>query len=199
MRKVMKVNLEESLKDRHKAHRNLLEGALERNLGDREWAGWKAVEAAALVGLADNAPRMRLLELHLEGDMEAIFHVTMPVPREPVNGKLQIGNNALLAMRYEECWRWKPPPGWAVLGLLHPGDAFFPNHSQQLKSICLGDLPTGVPPREIALLGYFAVTLQNYMLDETDPHGVLNVKACHYFRAHPEWLPLTRDGFHDPV
>lgn len=195
MKRVKNVNLE--LK--RKAHRYLLEGALKRNLGDRAWSHWKAEEAAALVDLADHAPRMRMLELNLEGDMAAVFHMTMPVPREPVDGKLQIGDHALLALRYEECWRWKPPPGWAMLGLLHPSDAYFPNQSPQLRSICLGDLPTGIPPREIALLGFYAVTLQNYMLDETDPHGVLNVKACHYFRAHPEWLPLTRDGFNDPV
>ncbi len=199
MKKISALNLAASHEDRLKAHQNLLAHALENNVGARDWTRWKADEAAALVDLANRASRMRLLELRLEGDLEAFFHVLMPVPRLPVNGKLQIGDRAILQLRYEECWRWDPPPGWAVLGLLHPGDAFMPNQSPLLRSICLGDLPIGIPPREIVLLGFYAITLQNIMLDETDPHGVLNVKACDYFRDHPEYLPLTTDGFLDPV
>jgi hypothetical protein len=48
------------------------------------------------------------------------------------------------------------------------------------------------------LLGYYLASLQDYTLDERDPHGVLNAAACEYYRCHPEYLPLTRAGLFDP-
>ena len=48
------------------------------------------------------------------------------------------------------------------------------------------------------MLGYYLVSLQDYTLDERDPHGVLNSAACEFYRCHPQYLPLTRAGLFDP-
>jgi hypothetical protein len=181
------------------SNQNILIRALAGNAGSGDWTRWKAEEATTLVALADKADRMRLLELTLEGDLIAVFHLAMPVPRMPAKGKLRIGDGGLLHLRYEENWRLESPPGWGPLACLAPLDAFMPNQSPIMRSICLGELPAGVPIREIVLLGFYAMTLQNIMLDETDPHGVLNPPACEYYRQHAEYLPLTSDGFFDPV
>ena len=65
-------------------------------------------------------------------------------------------------------------------------------------AICLGTLPAGVALKELVLLGYYALSLQDRVLDETDPHGVLNIPACEFYRNHPEYLPLTHAGLADP-
>lgn len=181
------------------SNQNILIRALAGNAGSEDWTRWKAEEATSLVAMADKADRMRLLELSLDGDLTAVFHLAMPVPRVPTRSKLKIGDTGLLHLRYEESWRQVSPPGWAPLACLAPLDAFMPNLSPIMRSICLGELPAGVLVRELVLLGFYAMTLQYITLDETDPHGVLNPPACEYFRQHSEYLPLTTDGFFDPV
>jgi hypothetical protein len=59
-------------------------------------------------------------------------------------------------------------------------------------------MPAGMPPKEIALLGYFLLTLQEIAMDERDPEGVLNSQASEFYRCNPQYLPLTRAGLFDP-
>lgn len=190
--------------DKHRTERlarqqALLDKALPANRGPRDWREWKAAAAGELFELAVRSPRMEVLQLSLEGDFHAVYGVHMPVPRWPVDGKLVVADAAVFDLHYEEAWRWQSPPGWAPLGVWQPNDLFHPNCRPSLRgAICLGKLSAGARVRELVLLGYETLTLQNRVLDETDPHGVLNAAACEFYRNHPEYLPLTRAGLLDP-
>jgi hypothetical protein len=161
---------------------------------------WKQREAEDLMALAEKAARLGVLELDLQGDLTFVYRVQMPVPRTPVNGKLQIGHEAIFHLVYQESWLWESPAGWAPLGLLFPPDPFHPEAKPALRgALCLGHLPPGTRPREIVLLGYYMLSLQAIQLNELDPSGVLNMSACDYFRAHPELVPLTRAGLFEDL
>ena len=74
-----------------------------------------------------------------------------------------------------------------------------PNSRPDWKgSLCFGQVPAGIAPTELILLGYFLVSLQSVQLDESDPEGVLNPQACEWYRCHSHYLPLTRAGLFDP-
>lgn len=174
--------------------------ALLHNGGGRAWRHLKKTYLSSLVQLAGGTEAMDLLDVNLEGDFQAVYVLKAPVPRHPRDGQLQLADEAVFHLRYEENWRFEAIPGWAPLGLLYPTDPYHPNMKPSLRgAICLGTLPAGTPPSEIVIAGYFAVTLQSVTLDETDPEGVLNREACDYFRRHAEYLPLTRAGFGDPA
>jgi hypothetical protein len=177
----------------------MLEQALARNTGSRGWRGWKAASAKKFMELADAAAgRMEVQSLGLEGDMTIVYGIQMPVPRWPMDGQLRIGDRALFHLRYEDSWRWESPEGWAPLGLLHPLDPYHPNCKPALRgAICLGDLPPNAKPREIALLGYYTLSLQAVLLDESDPNGVMNAQASEFFRNHQEYVPLTEAGLYE--
>lgn len=79
--------------------------------------------------------------------------------------------------------------------MLAPQPIWHPNVASDLKGvICLGALPPNTNLKEIILLGYYTLTLQETALDELDPAGVLNSAACDYYRSHPEYLPLCGEG-----
>ncbi|MFZ1936217.1 MAG: hypothetical protein WCB27_16175 [Thermoguttaceae bacterium] len=170
------------------------------NGGRRAWRQWKQYEADEILALARKAPRLNLLDLNITGDFHAIYELRMPVPREPVDGPLQIGDRAVFHLGYVEEWLCSSPPGWAPLGIVYPPDVFHSNLAPQLGgAICLGELPAAIRPKEILLLGFFTVSLQMLSLDETDVQGVLNGRASEFYREHPEFLPLTTAGLMDPV
>jgi len=175
---------------------DLLRQASENNTGRRDWREWKQDQGQALADMISAAERMSLLDLCLDGDFNAVVAIRMPVPRWPKNGRLRIGHRAVFHLHYEDRWRWEAPAGWMPLGIFEPPDIFAPNMAPSLRgAICLGKtLPAGIPVTEIIVLGYYAVTLQNRDMDETDPAGVLNVQACEFFRNRPEYLPLTDAG-----
>ena len=175
--------------------KRLLQQALACNGGNRSWRGWKAAAATSFMEMIDKAPRMTLLDLNLQDEFNAVYGIEMPVPRTPVDGQLRIGKEAVFHLRYAEQWRSESPDGWMPLGLYHPKDPFHPNARPSLRgAICLGNLPPGIPPTEIVLLGYYTLTLQDIMLNEADPNGVLNAKACDFFRANQHLIPLTDAG-----
>lgn len=177
--------------------RLLLEDALLSNTGGRAWKEWKAAATEAVVALAEQTSRLQMLGISVEADLHIAYRIEMPVPQWPEGDRLIVGNMAVFHLTYYEAWRWEAPPGWAPLGLVRP-TAFHPNMRPDLGgAICLGRLPPGIPPREIVLLGYYALSLQDFALDETDPHGVMNPLACDFYRRHPEYLPLTRAGLFD--
>jgi hypothetical protein len=185
--------------ERRARHAAEVEAALSGNDGPRAWHEWKANALRELVELANRSPRMWLLAAGLRGDFNADYAIRMPVPRWPVAGRLVIDDLAIFHLHYQEQWRWESPPSWAPLGLWQPIDPFHPNMRPALRgACCLGKLPPGVSVKEIALLGYYALSLQDLGLDETDPYGVMNPEACEFYRQHPEYLPLTRAGLFDP-
>lgn len=192
----------------------ILARAREKNTGKRPWQVWKSVEAEDVVNLFDQVnqqalakagedsgqqPRVQLLDLNFSGDLNLVYGVRMPVPLWPVDGKLQLGSSAVFHLQFREEWRWEAPAGWEPLGLFNPQGPFHPNMAPAMRgAICLGTLPPGVSLKELVLLGYYALSLQSAVLDESDPHGVLNPQACEYYRNHPEYLPLTHAGLADP-
>jgi hypothetical protein len=169
--------------------------ALARNGGRRSFARWKQAALEEVLGLAERSPRMSLLRVDLATDFEMTYRIAMPVPRVPRGDELVVSDSAVFHLVFREEWRDEPPPGWAPLGILDPLDIWHPNYRPSFRgAICLGRLPAGIPPKELVLLGYFVVSLQDYALNEFDPHGVLNGAACEYYRCHPQYLPLTRTG-----
>jgi hypothetical protein len=191
--------IQETSGDKVARQRQVLAHGLARNGGRREWREWKASQVAAVADLANRSPRMDLFEVCLDGDLDIDFGIHLPVPRWPHRGELVIAPAGVFHLHYEEDWLVEAPPGWAWLSLWMPRDPFHPNCRPALRgAICLGKLPPGTPPPEIIRLGHDTLTLQNVVLDERDPEGVLNVEACEYYRHHPEYLPLTHCGLLDP-
>jgi hypothetical protein len=179
-------------------HAQLLERALASNSGNRSWRAWKRQAAESLLSLANASPRMQVLELLLEGELDAVYGIRMPVPRWPRDEQLVVGCGAVFHLRYEETWRWESPAGWAPVGLVSPLDPFHPNMRPALRgAICLGKVAPGVQPKQLVCSAYEALCLQDYALDESDPDGVMNHEACEFYRVHPEYCPLTSAGLCD--
>lgn len=188
-----------TMDQRIKKNNELFAAALTCNGGDRSFKHWKAASAADVVEQANRSPRMELLDINLQGDMNIVCCIKMPVPRWPRGDELVLGESAVFHLNYRAEWRSEPPAGWEPLGLLKPLDFFHPNSRPELKgALCLGRLPAGVAPAELVLLGYYLVSLQECALDEEDPDGVLNPQACEWYRCHSQYLPLTRAGLFDP-
>ncbi len=184
--------------DRVKKHEELRDAALKQNGGGRSFSQWKAAAVDEVVDLANQAPRMQLLEINLHGDLDLVYGIRMPVPRWPHGDELVIADHAIFHLVYRDEWRVDAPPGWAPLGVFAPLDIFHPNSKPALRgALCLGNLAAGIAPKELILLGYYLASLQDYTLDESDPDGVLNPEACEWYRCHPQYLPLTRAGLFD--
>lgn len=194
-------------------HAALLKRAAISNGGSRDWRQFKEASAREILELAERTQRMDVLAISLEGDFRLAYEISMPVPRVPKDGRLRIGNRALFDLMYQENWRWESPPSFLPLSVLQPDDVFHPNCRPAATPpidlpirmpllsramVCLGQLPPCTAPKEIVLLGYFALTLQDRILDEFDPAGVFNPEASQYYRDHPEHLPLTSAGLLDP-
>jgi hypothetical protein len=185
--------------EREQQVRQVLDQALARNGGNRSFRLWKAAAAVEIVQMVLKAARMQLMRMDLTADLDVVYSVRMPVPRWPVDGKLVIGHSAVFHLVYRDEWRMEPPPGWLPLGLFHPLDVFHPNARESLRGVvCLGDLPAGVAPKELILLGYYSLSLQDHSTDELDPHGILSAPACEFFRRNTQYLPLTRAGLFEP-
>lgn len=182
-----------------KPKEEILADALRNNAGTASWKRWKAHSAQDIVALANEAPRMTLLDLSIAGDFKLAYHIHMPVPVRNGDSELRVVDGAVFCMRYLDEWRTEPPPPYAILGALHPHGLFHPNVRRgPISTICVGDVPAGVMPREIVLLGYYALSNQQLTIDETDPQGVLMFEACDFYRNHPEYVPLTRAGLTEP-
>ncbi len=177
-----------------------LDEALLRNGGGRAWRAWKTGQLEEVMkDLAFASPRIELLHIELTGDLELVYGVEMPVPLAPTKGVLELANAAVFRLAFRESWTWESPPGWGPLAVLAPQPIWHPNVAPDLKGvICLGALPPNTNLKEIILLGYYTLTLQETTLDELDPAGVLNSAACDYYRSHPEYLPLCGEGLLEP-
>lgn len=191
----------------------MLEEAKAHNSGARDWRDWKTAAAAEVIKLADQAARMEILSVGLDGDLHIVYALDMPVPCQPRKGKLAVGRRAVFDLVYQEAWRRETPPSVLPMGMLEPFDVFHPNCRPGIiplrmpgggfmpmprAALCLGRIPAGTAPKELVLMGYYALSLQDLVLDELDPAGVLNPDACQFYRDHPEHLPLTQAGLLDP-
>ncbi len=183
-----------------RVNRIMLKQALQGNGGSKPWRGWKASQAEEVVeDLVNPSPRMEMVSIQLEGDLSLIYRIQMPVPLVPKGRLLDLSGVAVFHLTYRENWRWESPPGWAPLGIFSRRPVWHPNVSLDLRGVlCLGALPPSTRLKEIVLLGYYALTLQETVLDELDPIGVLNPEACDYYRSHPEYIPLCREGLLEP-
>jgi hypothetical protein len=176
----------------------LSERALAANGGTRSFARWKAGALEEVLDTVKRAARVDLLNVDFTGDFDLLYRVRMPVPRTPVGDQLVVGSAVMFHLVYCDEWRYEAPPGWLPLGIFEPVDIFHPNSRPSLRgALCLGDIAANTSPRELMLAGYYLGCLQDYTLDERDPHGVLNSAACEYFRCHSEYLPLTSAGLFD--
>ena len=181
---------------RSKVQQGRLEKALLRNGGGRAWRAWKAGQLEEVMkDLAFASPRMEVLHAELTSDLELVYGLQMPVPLAPRNGVLGLADAAVFRLAFRESWTWESPPGWGPLAVLSPAPIWHPNVAGDLKGVlCLGALPPNTNLKEIILLGYYTLTLQETSLNELDPAGVLNSAACEYYRNHPEYLPLCGEG-----
>ena len=179
---------------------NRLDEALRRNGGGRAWRAWKAGQLEEVMkDLAFASPRIELLHIEIAGDLELVYGVEMPVPLAPCSGVLQLANAAVFRLAFRESWTWESPPGWGPLAVLAPQPIWHPNVAPDLKGVmCLGALPPNTNLKEIILLGYYTLTLQEMTINEMDPAGVLNSDACDYYRSHPQCLPLCGEGLLEP-
>lgn len=187
---------EQAAFERLKRHEMLREKAVSAVGGDKTWKLWKIAALDEVLEMFRRALRAELLHADLHGDFELTYKISMPVPRQPRDGRLVIGDEAVFHLIYPDEWRFEPPPGAMPVGLLHPFDIFAPAARPALRSIlCFGKyLPVGILPKELILLGYHVVALQIARFDETDPAGLFNFEACDFFRDHPEHVPLTEAG-----
>ena len=64
------------------------------------------------------------------------------------------------------------------------------------QPLCLGArIPRGLPLREILLMTFTALVLQEIQLDELDAAGVMNVRAAKFWQQNPQRIPLSRETF----
>lgn len=170
---------------------------------------WKQAAARSLVELADQSPRMEMLDLRLGGEFYAVYRIAMPVPRWPLENELLIGHEAVFDLLYDESWRRVAPPPTMPIGMFFPPDVFHPNcrpapaplpiappmFAQAPRvAICLGTLQPNVSVKQLALMGHDLVSLQSKMMDETDPNGVFNPYASEFFRSQSGDVALYRLG-----
>jgi hypothetical protein len=195
---------------RHKSAQELLDAALDANGGNRGWRLWKETHVKEIVEVCKRAERMSMLDISLGGDLDLAYEIRQPVPLLPrPDGQLVIGKKVIYHLHFEEDWSFEPPAPWEILGVIQPKGIWHPNVSPTLDGrICLGTFGekgkaaegslSRMSPKEILMAGFFAVQLDNLVLDERDPNGILNPIACSYFRDHDEYLPLTRAGLFEP-
>ena len=58
-----------------------------------------------------------------------------------------------------------------------------------------GQLPAGIPLKEIILMTYGALTMQTTQLDILDSAGVLNPFAADWWQRNTNRIPLSREPF----
>jgi hypothetical protein len=166
--------------------------------GSPSWRRRKSAELADLLKLVDLAPRLTLERVSVVTDLRAVVRMQCAVPRLPdPEGELVVAREAVLGLIYPEEAIRSPQPGYAFVEILEPSDvwlAVVPATGPQ--RLCLGaSLPVGLPLREIVLAAYGALTMQNFLIDERDPAGVMNRKAALWWQQRTDLIPLSRVPF----
>jgi hypothetical protein len=178
----------------------LLELALTTCGGSAPWQGRKRAEARDLVALSQLAPpgRMELEHLDLRVDLRVVVLLRVPVPCLPhPEGELQVAPLAVLGVTYPQEALRRALPGYAFVQILAPAFVWLANVAfDRAQPLCLGaKLPAGIRVKELVLLAYGALSMQNYMFDEQDPAGVLNPAAARWWQQNLARIPLSRTPF----
>lgn len=179
-------------------YHELLEGARDQATGHRVWRERRLAEARELLALATVAPRMEVKDLNLGDDLRALVRLQMPVPcRFGSEQDLVISHEALLGICYPRRALFESLPGPSFVQVLLPMGVFHPNASAPpIQRLCLGtQLPAGIRVRELVLLSYRALTMQDHTLDVEDPAGVFHAEAARWWQANADRVPLTRAPF----
>ena len=178
--------------------------ALDRRAADMHggaiWRKRKYAEARGLLGLAQIAPRVVVLELDLRTELTALVELRdTPVPcMAPGADDIHLEHRAVLVLQFPEELIAGPIAGTRPARILEPRPVFHANVSYggPVQVLCLGaSVPRGFPLREMLLTSYAALTLQSISLDAMDPAGVLNPIASGWWQANASRIPLTTTPF----
>ena len=181
-------------------HQKVLTLAAASMQGPESWKTRKIAETHNLLALAECAgpSRLEVLTLDLAMDLRTVIKLHVPVALKPdAQGELRTASEAVLGLNYPQMIRAVPLPGFAVVSLLFPPLAWYPNiGSTRGQRICLGtNLPTGIPVTELVIAAYSALSLQTVNLDPADAAGVMNVSAAEWWQANQHLMPLTSEPF----
>jgi hypothetical protein len=176
----------------------VLARAAESARGPEPWKARKISEAQQLLALADRAgpARMQIIGLDLAEDLRAALRLDAPVAIMSAPGAaLRIERGAVIGLVYPMAILAQPLPGTALVSLLHPHRAWYPNVAYVPgQPLCLGtSIPARIPVAELVVLAWGLLTMQNVMLDAGDPAGVLNGAAAEWWQANRALMPLTRE------
>jgi hypothetical protein len=165
--------------------------------GSALWRARKIAELRDIFALATISDRIVIEWFDVCTDLRMLLALRAPVPlRGPEPGALLvIGPDARLGLTYRPEVLSAPQPGYSFVQILTPGGVHHPNVSaDDYQAVCLGQLPIGIPLKEILLLTYGALSMQtvNFSLDAA---GVLNPAAAAWWQQNTHRIPLSREPF----
>jgi len=165
--------------------------------GNKTWRYRKLAEVREIFALAQIS-RLQVIWLDLAADLrvELLMRVTVPLMPKP-GGALTLAETARLGLIYREECLLLPQPGYSFVQILAPHPVWHPNVSPDpAQVLCLGPkLAAGIPVRELLLMIYGALTMQNTQLDPADSAGVLCPASAEYFQCNLNLIPLSREPF----
>ena len=162
--------------------------------GSPVWRRRKLTEVRDLMALSQIASRLRIEMLDATTDLRVVLRMRCAVPcLENEDAELHIAEEAVLGLTYPEKALREPQPGFAFVQIMKPRNVFMAVVSRDINQVlCLGTtLPVGLPVREIVLASYGALTMQNVMIDERDPAGVMFAPAAIWWQQRPGLIPLS--------
>ena len=177
----------------------MLDAALATNAGSHSWKARKAIEAREIFGLAELAPRGRMIIQHLDLSAEIRLCAGLNVPTPCRTGDdVRIANHCVIGLVYPQDAVTQQTNGRALLEIIAPRNVFHPAVAS-LPSLpqvmCLGTLPAAIRVTEILLNVYSGLAFQNVDLSAFDALGVMNADAMRYWQEAIARLPLTRKAF----
>jgi hypothetical protein len=178
-------------------HVALLEACKPACGGSNLWRSRKLAEAHELLALAQISRRLVILHLDLSVDLRVDLLMKVKVAFRPnPAGPIEVADLARLGVIYREEAVETPQPGFSFIQILAPRPVFNPIVSPDpLQVLCLGQLPAGVPCKEVILITYSALCMTSLQIDLGEPAGLLNAAAAEYFQRNPQLLPLSREPF----
>ena len=180
------------------ANRQMLDAACRDCAGSAVWRNRKSAEAHDLFALSELASRFKVEFLDLRESLRALVAMRVPTPCLPnSDGNLHVVPQIHLGITYPEEALRLPMPGFTLVEIIHPQHVWHANVSSEgPQMLCLGtQLPAGIQLKDIILMTYGAINMQNIMLDEMDAAGVLNPEAARWWQQNIHRLPLSKEAF----